>query len=171
MQYNIRTRGGSHKKKKINAVVVKKENSNHQTNRKRKSSVSPSDESLGCGVATVVTAASTVIAASDAPPVHQPPKNKTKAFYSVGKDKVNISFRVGVENYTNMVPYMSKEIYSNFSYQYKLRRSAIHSTRTSYGTEQNVESNVISLSNYSRCYVEDFMVCEIGETVLVLLPT
>ena len=70
MQYNIRTRGGSHKKKKINAVVVKKENSNHQTNRKRKSSVSPSDESLGCGVATVVTVASTVIAASDAPPVH-----------------------------------------------------------------------------------------------------
>ena len=74
MQYNIRTRGGSHKKKKINAVVVKKENSNHQTNRKRKSSVSPSDESLGCGVATAATVA------SDAPQVYRPPKNKTKAF-------------------------------------------------------------------------------------------
>ena len=49
------------------------------------------------------------------------PIPKTKVFYSVTKDKVNMSFRVGVDNYTNMVPQLSKDIHSNFSYQYQLR--------------------------------------------------
>ena len=84
-------------------------------NRKRKSSFNPSDESLCCGVVTMATVA------TDTLQVYQPPGNKTQEFYCVGNDKVNISFRVGVENYSNMVPQMSKEIYSNLSYRYKLR--------------------------------------------------
>ena len=117
MLSNKRNRCDSHKKKKITAMAVKKENYNqiNKIRKKRKSSSGQSDEPL---VATTVEIENV---ATEVSPDDQPPKNKTKAFYCVGKDKVNISFRVGVENYSNMVPQMSKEIYSNFSYQYKLR--------------------------------------------------
>ena len=36
------------------------------------------------------------------------PKNKKKACYCVSKDKVNMLFRVGVDNYSNIIPQMSK---------------------------------------------------------------
>ena len=170
MLSNKRTRCDSHKKKKSTAMAVKNENYNqiNQIQKKRKSSFKQSDEP------PVATTAEIGNVATDVSPDNLPSKNKTKAFYYVGKEKVNISFRVGVKNYSNMLPQMSKEIYSNFSYQYKLRRGTIRSTRNSSAsddTEPNRDSTLVSLSNYSRCYVEDFMTCVIGEEVLVLILT
>ena len=83
------------------------------------------------------------------------PKNKTRAFYCVGKDKVNMSFRLGLENYSNMIPQISKEIYSNFSYQYKKPSDPHRSTRTSKVNDtaqhNNKQSNGVTTSSYSRC--------------------
>ena len=47
------------------------------------------------------------------------PKNKTCACYCVGKDKVNISFWLCLENHSNMIPQISKEIYSNLAIKTK----------------------------------------------------
>ena len=103
------------------------------------------------------------------------PKNKKRAFYCVGKDQVNMSFRLGVENYSNMIPQISKEIYSNFSYQYKKRIVPHRSTRTSKVNDtaqhNNKQSNGVTTSSYSRCYVEDFMTRKVGESILLLVPT
>ena len=49
------------------------------------------------------------------------PKNKAKTFIAIPKDKINLLFRLGVDNFANMVPQISKEILSNFSYKYKQR--------------------------------------------------
>jgi len=103
------------------------------------------------------------------------PKNKKRAFYCVGKDKVNMSFRLGLENYSNMIPQISKEIYSNFSYQYKKRSVPHRYTRTSKVNDtaqhNNQQSHGVTTSSYSRCYVEDFMTRKVGESILLLVPT
>ena len=113
------------------------------------------------------------------------PKNKAKAFITISKDKINMSFRVGQDNITNLVPQISKEILSNFSYKYK--RRATNTRRTGRTIPHNdrllsIDNTIrprvgddtldgVTFSNYTRCYVEDFMTRNIGELILVLLPT
>ena len=84
------------------------------------------------------------------------PKNKKRVFYSVGKDKVNMSFRFGLDNYSNMIPQISKEIYSNFNYHYKKGSVPHCSTRTSKVNDttqyDNKQSNSLTTLSYSRCY-------------------
>ena len=92
-----RTRGELHKKKKVTAAVVKKRDSIIANRLKKRSKLS-SDESP-IATTNITTIASTV-------PIMDTlnvPKCKRKAFYCVTKDKVNLSFRTGVNNYTNMV--------------------------------------------------------------------
>ena len=64
------------------------------------------------------------------------PKNKAKTFIAIGKDKINLSFRLDVDNFANMVPQISKEILSNFSYKYNRRATNTRQT-----------GRIISLSN------------------------
>ena len=111
----------------------------------------------------------------------------------ISKDKIQLSFRSGVDNFTNMVPQISKEILSNFSYKYQ--RRATNNRRTGRSISRRIQQSSddtstgnktssvmctragtdvidgISISNYTRCYVEDYMRREIGESLLVLLPT
>ena len=47
------------------------------------------------------------------------PKHKAKSFLSISKDRINITFRLGLDKYSNIVLYISKEIISNFSHKYK----------------------------------------------------
>ena len=92
-----------------------------------------------------------------------------------------------------MVPQISKDILSNFSYNYKRRATNTRHTGRSISRRNqqssddimtgNITSSVmctragtdvidgISISNYTRCYVEDYMRREIGESLLVLLPS
>ena len=112
------------------------------------------------------------------------PKHKAKSHLSISKDRVNIYFRIGVDSYSNMVPQISKEIISNFSYKYQqqctnLRRtSQIISPSKSYNSDPNNTTVIslprsdidgISISNYYRCYVEDYMTHNVGELLLVLI--
>ena len=83
-----------------------------------------------------------------------------------------------------MVPQISKEILSNFSYKYKRCATNIRCTRQSIPLHNQKSSDKtltvntmgsvtclqagtdgitgISMSNYTRCYVEDFMTRDIG---------
>ena len=112
------------------------------------------------------------------------PRNKAKPFIVISKDKIQLSFRSGVDNFANMVPQISKEILSNFSYKYKRRATNTRragrsiSRRIQQSSDDtrtgNITSSVmctragtdvidgISISNYTRCYVEDYMRREIG---------
>ena len=103
------------------------------------------------------------------------PKQKAKSFISISKDRIQMMFRLGVENYSNMVPQISKEIISNFSYKYKRRCTNLRRTGRIISTTPipSPRSGIdgISVSNYSRCYVEDYMTRKVGETLLVLLPS
>ena len=106
------------------------------------------------------------------------PLPKTKVFYSVSKDKVNLSFRIGVDNYTNMVPQLSKEIHSNFNYQYRRRsvssprrKSRVDSSGNASSVPEVFVEDNITLSNYNRCYIEDFMTRTVGKSLIVLCHT
>ena len=188
-----RTRGVSHKKKKVTATVIKVENSRINASQSRKkpktsststplhfTNQSPPTEDANDDTITddAYTEDAIVIDLS-----YNLPKNKAKTFIAIAKDKINLSFRLGVDNFANMVPQISKEILSNFSYKYK--RRATNTRRTgriiSGSNEQSSIANRmssdtdgiegISIANYTRCYVEDFMTRDIGESLLVLLPT
>ena len=107
-------------------------NSNTNTNNASlaNESVSTSDASTSTNTNNVSFANESVSTSDASTSSSNLPKNKTRAFYCVGKDKVNMSVRLGLENYSNIIPQISKEIYSNFSYQYKKRSAPHRSTRT-----------------------------------------
>lgn len=44
-------------------------------------------------------------------------KHEAKSLISISKDKINMSFQLGVDNYENMVPQISKDSLSNFSHK------------------------------------------------------
>ena len=80
-----------------------------------------------------------------------------------------------------MAPPLSKDIHSNFSYKYKLRpsillRSAKVNARgdttldTAPPKPQSSSIDNISMSNYQKCYVQDYTTSDIGDALLVLLP-
>jgi len=67
------------------------------------------------------------------------PKNKAKTFIVISKDKIQLSFRSGVDNFTNMVPQISKEILSNFSYKYQ--RRATNNRRTGRSISRRIQQS------------------------------
>ena len=95
-----------------------------------------------------------------------------------------------------MIPHISKEINSNFNVQYKCRTTSqrrSNRNRTTHEvdnqpivTENDNEAvttrtgldettsfqycNNLILCNFLRCYVEDFMLLNVGKTLLVLVP-
>ena len=76
-----------------------------------------------------------------------------------------------------MVPQLSKEIHSNFSYQYQRRSVSSPRRNARVGSSDNASSvpeafveDHINLLTYKRCYVEDFMTRTVGESLIVLLP-
>ena len=100
------------------------------------------------------------------------------------------------DDYTNMLPQISKEINGNFNLVYK-RRITTHRRSNRNRTSLNVDSNSnaysipfdnqsltsdngiepnspdpeLILCKYLRCYVEDFMLRSVGERLLVLIPS
>ena len=163
---NTRSNAVSKKKKKVTAADVKKENAK----RKRVDCCqTPKRNNPSSPLVTPLVNSPNTTAGTNLP------LPKTKTFYSVTKDKVNLSFRAGLPNYTNMVPQLSKEIHSNFNYEYKPRPSTLRRTINARGNTPPPEPHStsidnISISNYRRCYVEDYMTSAIGDTLLVLLP-
>ena len=67
------------------------------------------------------------------------PKNKAKTFIVISKDNIQLSFRSGVDNFANMVPHISKEILSNFSYKYKQR--APNTRRTNRSISRRIQQS------------------------------
>ena len=177
-----RTRADSKKKIKVTAADVKAHHAHAHTKRKRVKVTKKKTQSVNPPILLINPALNPAPilnprASSNVSDVGNLPLPKTKVFHSVSKDKVNLSFRIGVDNYTNMVPQLSKEIHSNFNYQYKRRsvssprcKSRVDSSgNASSEPEVFIEDN-LTLSNYNRCYVEDFMTRTVGESLIVLLP-
>ena len=192
-----RNRCDLHKKKKITAAQVKLENirTRKQTAMKKIKTIDVNND--GSNINKTITNditndTTTAIMNDDDVVVDEPiiidcnlPKHKAKSYLSITKDRVNISFRVGVDNYSNMVPQISKEIISNFSYKYERRCTTLRHTGRiissskpdSDPTNTTVISpprsviDGISVFNYSRCYVEDYMTRNVGESLLVMIPS
>ena len=114
------------------------------------------------------------------------PKHKAKSFLLISKDRINIAFRLGLDNYSNIVPQISKEIISNFSHTYKRRCTnlcrtgcIISSSKVDNRNPNNTAPisspwsgiDGISISNYFRCYMEDYMTRNVRELLLVFLPS
>ena len=125
------TRGNSHKKTKVTDTIIKLENARKKAFQSRKkpkksstftplpfTNQSPPTKDANDDTTTddAVTEDAVVIYLS-----YNFPKNKAKIFIAIAKDKLNFSFRLGADNFANMVPQISKEILSNFSYKYKRR--------------------------------------------------
>ena len=161
-----RTRAVSHKKNKALAVNVKLEYSKRKKATKPTSPIASkktkktNDDS---GVDNRLALLST-------------PKKKGDLLYAVGESKVNLSFRPELDNYTTMIPQISKEISSNFSYNY--RRRATEDRRSSCNVTQMTTNKAsvtnsdrdIMLVDYTGCYVEDYMRSDVGQVLLVLIP-
>jgi len=119
-------------------------------------------------------------------------RKKSNTLLKIGKTKVCIPFRELKENFTNLLPQMSKDIQSNFNKRYErrqdrnndtTRRSDRHNNTTISSRQHPIDVNInlnnsnsenkfrdIHLVDYSRCYVEDYMLVEVGEIVLILVP-
>ena len=106
-------------------------------------------------------------------------------FYKVTGARLNLVFRSYhplVENYTNMIPYISKEINGNFNLKYKRRTSSNRRSLRNQTLDNNQivvlnkeltssTSEDILLEKFRRCYVEDYMTSAITEQLLVMVPT
>ena len=105
-----RTRAVSHKRNKVLAVDVKLEYSERQKASKPASHMASKKKKTNddSGIDNRLALLST-------------PKKKGDLLYAVGESKVNLSFRPELDNYTTMIPQISKEICSNFSYNYRRR--------------------------------------------------
>ena len=164
----------SHKKKKRTAVNVKQENAVLAKKcrlEKPKATASPSTHIFTNEV------------------VYSPSRRRrTDSYYKIGTDRLNLSFRSqtsSIDNITNMMAQMSKEINGNFNCTYKRRstpnrRSGRHSTPIPIPNNQSTvscsDSDLVGsgdhiLSNCLRCYAEDYMTINIGESIIVLIPT
>ena len=159
-----RTRAVSHKKKKALAVDIKLEYSKRQKASKPASPMASKKKSDDdSGVDNRLALLST-------------PKKRGDLLYAVGESKVNLSFRPELDNYTTMIPQISKEICSNFSYNYRRRatqdrRSSRNVTDMTTNKATVIDSDRdIMLVDYTRCYVEDYMRSGVGELLLVLIP-
>ena len=168
-----RNRAVSHKRKNVTAVAIKKEMADKKRCAKPLSPAATKKKKTNddSGVDNRLALLSS-------------PKKKSDLLYIVGKVKVNLSFRKELDNYTLMLPQISKEISSNFSYKYKRRatvhrrsnRNASNTTINSIGAIDALRDVTIDslrdmmLVDHSRCYVENYMRCEIGDTLLILVP-
>ena len=209
MSDNIRrTRGVSHKKHKTTSAMIKIENA-AIAKRKRTSKSPPKatpsrivvvvDEALQLSGVSTVTAN-----AISSPPSR---RKKSDSYYKVSlNNRLNLSFRGDLspcDKLANMLPYMLKEINSNFNIIYKRRSTLkrrsnriqstviynensngalvidpdpsssgiIQSNPHSYSSDIHTQqSNSINMNNYLRCYVEDFIVRKVGESIVVLVP-
>ena len=168
-----RSRAESHKKTQVLAIDIKKELANEKRCAKPLSSAATKKKKTNDngGVDNRLALLSS-------------PKKKSDLLYIVGKAKVNLSFRPELDNYTLMLPQISKEIASNFSYKYK--RRATVDRRSNRNTPTTTTSNIgamdapcdmaidslrdMMLVDHMRCYVEDYMRSEIGDTLLILVP-
>ena len=158
-----RTRAVSHKKKKITAVQVKAEITKRKSSHLCTSPVASKKNRDDCGIDNRLALLSAQ-------------KKKGDLLYAVGNSKVNLSLRPDLDNYTMMIPQISKEINSNFNCKYR-RRATVdrRSSRnlidtTIHNTSDISQDRDIMLVDYTRCYVEDYMQCHIGEMILVLVP-
>ena len=158
-----RTRAVSHKKKKLTAVMVKAEIIKRKSSNLSTSPVASKKNRDDCSIYNRLV-------------LLYAQKKKSDLLYAVGDLKVNLSFRPNLDNYTMMIPQISKEINSNFNCKYR-RRATVdrRSSRNLIDTTINNTSDIsqdrdIMLVDYTRCYVEDYMQCHIGEMILVLVP-
>ena len=114
-------------------------------------------------------------------------KSTRNKIYKVSEGKVNLSFRSTKDNYINMIPQISKEIYANFDHKYRRRLTVNRRSDRNIPIDNNIicnseplDSALLSNNNntsgdiiitaYSRCYVEDYMRFCVGEMILVLVP-
>ena len=194
MSDNIRrTRGASHKKHKTTSAMIKIENAAIAKRRRTSKSPPKATPSRIVGVvdeASRLSGVSTIAAHTIASPPSR--YKKSDRYYKVSNNRLNMSFRGDLspcDKLANMLPYMHKEINSNFNIIYKRRSTSkrrsnrIQSTVV-YNENSNgalvidpnpssndiQQSNSINMNNYRRCYVEDFMVREVGESIVVLVP-
>lgn len=99
------------------------------------------------------------------------PKKKSDLLYIIGKIKFNLSFRKELDNFTSMLPQISKQISSNFSYKCKRRamldrrtdRNVVNTAINKIGGDDQLRN--MMLVDYSRCYFENYMRCEVGDTL------
>ena len=160
-----RTCAVSHKKKKITAVEVKVEISKHKSPPLSTSPIVLKKKRDDCGVDNRLALLSA-----------QKKKKKCDLLYTVGDSSVNLTFRTELDNFTWMIPQISKEINSNFSCKYRQRATVDRrSSRNLIDMTINNDTGIstdrdVMLVDYSRCYAEDYMQCDIGETLLVLVP-
>ena len=194
MSDNIRrTRGVSHKKHKTTSAMIKIENAAIAKRRRTSKSPPKATPSRIVGVvdfASRLSGVSTIAAHTIASPPSR--YNKSDRYYKVSNNRLNMSFRGDLspcDKLANMLPYMQKEINSNFNIIYKRRstskrrsnciQSTVVHNENSNGalvidpnpsSNDIQQSNSINMNNYRRCYVEDFMVREVGESIVVLVP-
>ena len=99
-----RTRAVSHKRTTVTAATVKVEFANRK--RQKSTESSHASEIRGTNTSKVSGDAMTLIIS---------PKNKSDKLLKISKTKVLIPFRETKENFSNLLPQMSKEIQSNFN--------------------------------------------------------
>ena len=148
--------------------------------------------------ANETTTTITPAVAINSPPSRR--KKTSNSYYKVTNHRLNLSFRSYSkidDNYVNMLPHISKEINGNFNVEYKRRttsqrrsnrnlhlqsdnQSIVSTNNNDKCSTELVDTNTTTtteyrndliLSNYIRCYVEDFMIRTVGEQILVLLPS
>ena len=203
MSDNIRrTRGVSHKKHKTTSAMIKIENA--AIAKRKRTSKSPPKATPS----RIVGAVDEGSRLSGVSTIASPPSRnkKSDSYYKVSNNRLNMSFRGDLspcDKLANMLPYMHKEINSNFNIIYKRRstfkrRSNRIQSTVVYNENSNgalvidpnpssnditlstdpiyssdihtLQSNSINMNNCRRCYVEDFMVREVGESIVVLVP-
>ena len=133
MSSNLRqTRGISHKKKKTLVATIKIENAviakkSRLENRPTRSSLSSSNSiilDINEENTNQRTVAATRVIEINSPP---PRRKRTDCYYKVTSHRLNMSFRPTSQtddDYTNMIPQISKEINGNFNLLYKRRSTS-----------------------------------------------
>ena len=95
--------------------------------------------------------------------------------------KVNLAFRNTFDNYANLLPQTSKDIKSNFNKKFEMRSTNRNPTLQSQHNyillnTKSISNNThiicgVYLVHYFRCYVEDYMLSEIVDPLLILVPS
>ena len=191
-----RTRAVSHKKVTTTAVNVKVEALNATKRHKLNEASSATSASAASGNGTTVTTQAggdtSVIRTQPSTVAFGSSKKQSGLMLKIGGTKIYIPFRDNKDNFTNLLPQMSKEIQCNFNKKDERRHDQNNNTRrrsdwntaarntqqdhieinnnTNYSYSENIIRD-IHLDDYSRCYVEDYMLVEVVETILILIPS
>ena len=166
----------SHKKRKVSAADIKKENASLRKSGAKKACPSTSILSQD-PTKSLSSSLSQATKKSIVPANFDLLSPKQKAFQSVGANNIIMAIRTLPEMPLDMVSSISKMIINNFGINYRrkspttfAKSTRSNSTKSSSNIIQNSDNNSFDFPSHSfrRCLVEDFMITEVGTEVMIL---